>query len=1533
MKRLFVAGLVACALPSSASADVYTGYHLVKEEGGYYIYATNGVNFMWACSCGSEYLGGAPSDLNISPQSNDAQQLTSNPLDFESCAMWDTNGDGLIDYNFTARWDSLVDLGAWDIVCQCYQVNPSYCQSDPGHVCGISCLESQVYPSEEPSEFQIEVYNSLPTASITHAPTPAWNTTLTFDGNAEDPDHADGSGLDYYWSITTKPSGAVSLSNANSASPSLAMNDDANIGHWVVKLDLDDQEGERITATHSFDVPNVPPEISIDGDSEMDALEDIQVTATPTTDPDGGNLSFSWDIVSSPSGSSHPPANNVGTAANFPTYTTDEDDIGNWQVRVTATDNEGPNADPPGEDTATFTFKVLNLPPRIDFVGETEIDVGDSIDVATSVLDDDDGGALTFVWDIIQSPDSAGIGPQSGFSEEASLYLPALTVGMAGTWIFRLTATDNEGENADPPGVTSEDITVLVDGQPTAVVVVSAGGATLAGDPPTLSVADFPLTLDASDSEDPDSPCVGVSGRCHSSSDPPVKDISPAITTYQWSLVDVPSDLYGIQPLGRVDEVLGINGSSSTLAFSSFASLGASGQFTFEVTVWDGEDNEATALQSVMIIDPNTPPTAVVSPPMAYMTLNGAVTQDVALSGVWSFDLDNTLLDQPLANGLGIQSYSWTFTPPAFCSAPAGPSLSAFNLFAAGAVVPLECQGVWDVQLTVGDDDNPQLLGSANTFVVIRNCPNPLCIDAPTTAQPAVVEFTDQTDVTILYHLDATIYNHPEFNAGAFTELAIFHEDDDQSPFYVDYDFNVLANDQGAYNVFNWNGAGTGNFRPLPGHYHVRVSLLDASLSTSPYSAIELNAISVAVADVSIADTSDILVRHQDLDDGTDTLDIDFSISGVTEIDEIDWYVYDAANTERASDILPGADSGTINWNGHDFGVLVEPGYYTIVVEAKRQGASLGVSAPHAFTVYSLAATPSGSPAPPQGMPVFANIDDDDWNDAADNTQTPAPAQENDIVQVDIVLEPFDLVGSVVLSASVATFRLYEDVNKSTEIALPRSYDLSTEIVPTQVFLEGVGAGAAELRLQLETNGVLATEVPLALNIVAVETVRDSNNDHAITAADTPAFFTRIGRWDNSYDAAFNVINNADPANFIEQDPSRFYIRVTDAGANTDPAAFETRFVQLGTLDQANATNDVAVQTLLMETGANTGVFVSRSQLLTTNDIPTADDDFAADDGFGSVIADDANNDRTHRVDINGAVRTSYMPAGAASAKVIDVPVCQRGAESRRRVEVRLHVFNEPFQDIGFDHDGNAGTANIGAGNAVFDFTDADADGVHDVGERSEPYIDLSHGGVTMRAGDAAGVVNGRTPVVSEAQANDQVTRADIAWAQACLRIVKVGATIVQDAPQVGGVDIIADGQMNNILAANGDVAAVFNAFSAGMTNDIVEVFFAAPMPGANAVAIPPFFQTVVHNEVSFTVLVPQLNIANRTLAHELGHLLLNGVDAANPQTVFYPALSTFTDDSVSRYRRITQATETTARTVRPLGNLPAAGNSLMKNP
>ncbi|MGJ8651862.1 MAG: alpha-amylase family glycosyl hydrolase [Opitutaceae bacterium] len=53
-------------------------------------------------------------------------------------------------------------------------------------------------------------------------------------------------------------------------------------------------------------------------------------------------------------------------------------------------------------------------------------------------------------------------------------------------------------------------------------------------------------------------------------------------------------------------------------------------------------------------------------------------------------------------------------------------------------------------------------------------------------------------------------------------------------------------------------------------------------------------------------------------------------------------------------------------------------------------------------------------------------------------------------------------------------------------------------------------------------------------------------------------------------------------------------------------------------------------------------------------------------------------------------------------------------------------IIGEPFTDTGYDHDANAGTPNLGANNAVFDWNDDNNNGAHDVGELSEPFTDTN---------------------------------------------------------------------------------------------------------------------------------------------------------------------------------------------------------------
>ena len=181
--------------------------------------------------------------------------------------------------------------------------------------------------------------------------------------------------------------------------------------------------------------------------------------------------------------------------------------------------------------------------------------------------------------------------------------------------------------------------------------------------------------------------------------------------------------------------------------------------------------------------------------------------------------------------------------------------------------------------------------------------------------------------------------------------------------------------------------------------------------------------------------------------------------------------------------------------------------------------------------------------------------------------------------------------------------------------------------------------------------------------------------------------------------------------------------------------------VQVGTLTGAGAVDDADHNSTLLESGLDTGIFLSETQLLAAPDLSmvaaTEQDDGLAVYSARTMasVADEADNDRTHRATIDGHLKVSYTGMGLTCA--LTVPICDRvPTDERRTMKVRVTVLIEPFDDFGLD--GMAGTGDFGEGNGTFDFQDfgadglpgtmdsGEGDGLHTPGEPDEPFTDIS---------------------------------------------------------------------------------------------------------------------------------------------------------------------------------------------------------------
>jgi hypothetical protein len=509
----------------------------------------------------------------------------------------------------------------------------------------------------------------------------------------------------------------------------------------------------------------------------------------------------------------------------------------------------------------------------------------------------------------------------------------------------------------------------------------------------------------------------------------------------------------------------------------------------------------------------------------------------------------------------------------------------------------------------------------------------------------------------------------------------------------------------------------------------------------------------------------------------------------------------------------------------------------------------------------------------------------------------------------------------------------------------------------------------------------------MALHIVGLEVMRDTTvpADHV---PDAPAFSVVPGLWEDAYgvevlspptppdggvgDAGpgtlIYVRNHVSPGqHFIDKDPARFYVRVTDPSANHDPGVAETVEARLGTLDSvpsglAGGYTDSPDTLVLEETGPDTGVFVSASQLLTTNDdfMMNPDDRFMARDNQRGFVADDTTGDRTHRLGLHGA---GYLRGGVTALYTspdgqrhqLEVPTCGRAPEERRVLRLHIHIWNEPFVDIGFLNPLTG--MEEGDNDYRFNYADLNGNGVHDVAEPSERYADISEGQSTFVAGGpgpllpdgGVGVpeqLDRRGPVVSRAQVLEEVAKARLAWAPACVD-VQVLDIVEEDAPRdhAGRADILRDVAVTDFRTGIYEPGVIQDHYASHLRPDVLEVFYgpleiAVQRQFAYGLTYSPSVQALVDSGAgTWVLMVADTPLDRRVLAHEIGHALTNRWDVSGPPWWFFPQQNCDVgdngDNDLHVMRRFPEPVRVAARTVRDAG--PAhygdEGNTLLQLP
>ncbi|GAA0894018.1 hypothetical protein GCM10009122_36980 [Fulvivirga kasyanovii] len=379
--------------------------------------------------------------------------------------------------------------------------------------------------------------NSPPTANAGSDKTinlPTNSTTLAGSGS-----DSDGSVASYAWSQISGPS--ATLANQNTATLSLS-----NLveGNYEFRLTVTDDDGATGTDNVLVTViaANQNPVANAGSDITLTLPTNATNLSGSATDADGTIAVYLWEQISGPA---------TATITNAGTATASVSNLveGTYQFQLTATDDDG------AEDTDIVQVTVVSVPANVAPVTNAGSDKNITLPVNSVVLNgsasDSDGTIATYTWTKTSGPSTFTLSGQNTATLTASNLV-------AGTYIFRLTVTDDDGASH------FDEATVNV-----ALATVNQSPVADAGSNMSITLPTNSVVLNGSGT-DPDGTVAG----------------------YAWSQVSGPS--------------------SATLSGAATATLNAGnlieGVYTFQLTVTDNQGASGSDNVSVTVTALNTPP-------------------------------------------------------------------------------------------------------------------------------------------------------------------------------------------------------------------------------------------------------------------------------------------------------------------------------------------------------------------------------------------------------------------------------------------------------------------------------------------------------------------------------------------------------------------------------------------------------------------------------------------------------------------------------------------------------------------------------------------------------------------------------------------------------------------------------------------------------------------------------------------------------------------------------------------------------------
>jgi hypothetical protein len=311
--------------------------------------------------------------------------------------------------------------------------NPTFTPDFKGdYVLGLIVNDGYVNSVED--TMKIHVLNNQPVANAGsnqsgHA---FYDNNLVFNLNGSASSDPDGDSLTYRWRILSKPAGSTAtLSSTSIVNPTLTL---INFpGTYVVGLTVNDGAIDSAESTVNLTFVNNPPVASAGSNQSLHTAYGtplvFNLNGGDSTDADSDSLSYTWRVISRPSGST---AELSSTNIVDPTITADK--LGAYVIGLKINDGYVDSA----ESTVTLTYTngtptaVAGTYANVLYAnrGNVALDGGSS-------TDPDGDAILTWTWAMTARPTGS-----TAVLNNASTQTPWFAMDLPGTYTITLTVND-----------------------------------------------------------------------------------------------------------------------------------------------------------------------------------------------------------------------------------------------------------------------------------------------------------------------------------------------------------------------------------------------------------------------------------------------------------------------------------------------------------------------------------------------------------------------------------------------------------------------------------------------------------------------------------------------------------------------------------------------------------------------------------------------------------------------------------------------------------------------------------------------------------------------------------------------------------------------------------------------------------------------------------------------------------------------------------------------------------------------------------